>query len=212
MKELADIRKNYSLGELSEDMLPSSPFELFETWQKQALESQNPEPTAMHLSTVKGGKPSARLVLLKGIEDQKFVFYTNYGSKKAHEIESNANVALTFFWPELEKQVRVEGIAEKLDPEISDNYYHSRPRASRIGAWVSRQSSVINGRETIEEQFRSVEKRFDGKDIPRPDYWGGYGISPVYFEFWQGRKSRLHDRIEYSKENNDHWTIQRLSP
>lgn len=201
------------MGELNEESAPADPFELFKVWMALAVDSNNPEPTAMTLSTVgQENRPATRVVLLKGLENGRFVFYTNYDSRKAKEIERHNQVALNFFWPELEKQVRVEGKAEKVTAQESNEYFLSRPRESRIGAWVSHQSSVLTSRIALEEQFEAMVKNFEGKEIERPNYWGGYAVFPDYFEFWQGRASRLHDRFEYRLLANNTWKKQRLSP
>ncbi|MBM3178515.1 MAG: pyridoxamine 5'-phosphate oxidase [Bacteroidetes bacterium] len=213
MKDIAAIRKEYRLRELDESQVHTDPIAQFKGWFEEALQSQLPEPNAMHLSTVSAdGRPSGRVILLKGLEDGGFSFYTNYQSHKGKELENNAYCCLTFFWPELERQVRIEGQAERLDPKISDQYFSSRPRGSRIGAWASPQSSVIADRKILEERFSAIEKRFEGKDaIERPKQWGGFMVVPHLIEFWQGRESRLHDRIEYHREETG-WKIHRLAP
>jgi pyridoxamine 5'-phosphate oxidase len=177
-----------------------------------AVQSDNPEPTGVNLSTVYQGRPKSRKVLLKGLENGQLIFFTNYRSDKSTQLEQNPHAALTFYWPELEKQVRIEGRAEKISSERSDAYYHSRPRDSRIGAWVSHQSSVIATREILEKQFEAMNLQFQNKDIPRPDYWGGYGVTPDYMEFWQGRPNRLHDRLAFSRLPNNTWKAERLAP
>lgn len=196
---------------LQESDLDSNPLKQFEKWFEEVLASGLEEPNAMVLSTVNEGKPSARIVLLKDI-DSGFKFFTNYGSKKGQEIEENPQVALTFFWKELERQVRIEGVVEKVSAAESDEYFSSRPRGSQIGAWVSHQSAAIASREVLEATNAELEARFEGKEISRPAHWGGYRLIPTYMEFWQGRPSRLHDRLAYIKINRDNWKIERLSP
>lgn len=189
------------------------PVRQFEKWFGEALQSEVMEANAMHLSTVNAdGKPSGRMVLLKGLERKHFIFYTNYQSKKGKELEVNPACALTFFWPELERQVRIAGIAARVDPQISDVYFKSRPRESQLGAWASPQSTLIANRLILEERFREIEKKFDGHPVlPRPHQWGGYQVEPLEIEFWQGGSGRLHDRIQYIKVDGD-WKIYRLAP
>ena len=189
------------------------PFKQFEKWLDEALHSEVIEPNAMNLATVnEHGKPSARMVLLKGLENKCFVFYTNYQSKKGKELEKNPACALTFFWPELERQVRVEGIASRVDSSLSDTYFQSRPRESQMGAWASPQSLMIDNRTILEERFRQIEKKFEGLAVlPRPHQWGGFQVDPFEIEFWQGGPGRMHDRIEYIKIDNN-WKIYRLAP
>ncbi|REA64039.1 pyridoxamine 5'-phosphate oxidase [Dyadobacter luteus] len=209
--KIANIRSDYTLKGLQESDLDTNPLKQFEKWFEEVLASGLEEPNAMVLSTVNEGKPSARIVLLKDI-DSGFKFFTNYGSKKGQEIEENPQVALTFFWKELERQVRIEGIVEKVSAAESDEYFSSRPRGSQIGAWVSHQSAAIASREVLEATNAELEARFEGKDIPRPAHWGGYRLIPTYMEFWQGRPSRLHDRLAYTKKEENNWKIERLSP
>ena len=213
MSNISDIRKDYSLQVLQEADVHSNPMQQFDKWWQEALESQIDEVNAMTLATAnKDGKPSARIVLLKGVENDGFVFYTNYNSTKGKEIAENPFVCLVFFWKELERQVRVEGSISKIDPAESDAYFHSRPVGSRIGAWASPQSSVISTREVIEENVTELAKSFEGKEIDRPPHWGGYIVKPVIVEFWQGRSNRLHDRIQYKSVSEGNWKIQRLAP
>ena len=213
MQNLANIRKDYKKATLDISTADRSPVRQFEKWFGEALQSEVIEPNAMNLSTVNAdGKPSARIVLLKGLENDRFIFYTNYQSKKGRELDNNPACALTFFWPELERQVRVEGIASRVDPEVSDLYFKSRPRESQMGAWASPQSILIGSRNILEERFREIEKKFDGHPVlPRPHQWGGYQIEPFEIEFWQGGPGRLHDRINYVRVDGD-WKIYRLAP
>jgi pyridoxamine 5'-phosphate oxidase len=211
-QNLADLRQHYTKGGLEEHQIPDSPFILFNEWFLQAGELGVLEPNAMVLSTVSvDNKPSSRVVLLKGIEDAGFIFYTNYESRKGKELEHNPYISILFFWPEAERQIRIEGKVSKISTESSKEYFVSRPRESQLGAWASAQSSIVQGRPSIEESFQQCLAKYEGKDIPLPDFWGGYIIHPSSFEFWQGRPSRLHDRMKYTKEQ-DSWLIVRLSP
>lgn len=198
---------------LTEDSVSENPVHQFKVWLQEAIDSQVEEPTAMVLSTVDAqGKPSARVVLLKGVDEQGFSFYTNYASRKGQELEQNPHASLTFFWAGLERQVRVEGKVEKVADEESEKYFHSRPKGSQIGAWASPQSQVIEAREVLEQREKELSARYaDVELVPRPKHWGGYRLVPQYLEFWQGRPSRLHDRIVYEMEGNN-WLIKRLAP
>jgi pyridoxamine 5'-phosphate oxidase len=189
------------------------PVRQFEKWFDEALSSEVIEPNAMNLATAnEHAKPSARMVLLKGLENNRFQFFTNYQSSKAKDLDKNPACALTFFWPELERQVRIEGIASRVDPAISDAYFKSRPRESQIGAWASPQSSMIDNRAILEQRFEQIAKRFEGNpSLPRPHQWGGFQVEPMEMEFWQGGPGRLHDRIQYLKVDNE-WKIYRLAP
>ena len=211
MENLADLRKNYSRGSLSEVDVHKNPIQQFQLWFEQASKAKCPEPHAMTLATINpSGTPSARIVLLKGVIEEQFVFYTNYVSEKGGAIASHPDVALVFFWHELERQVRIEGTCTMLAPELSDQYYLSRPIASRIGAWASPQSQVIPSREFLESEEEKYLTKF-GEQPSRPPHWGGYKVKPHRIEFWQGRPSRLHDRINFIKII-DEWQIQRLAP
>jgi pyridoxamine 5'-phosphate oxidase len=213
MSSIADIRKDYQLQSLLESDIEKNPIDQFSTWWNQAIESQIDEVNAMTLATVDANhKPSARIVLLKDFDKNGFVFFTNYNSKKGLDMLSNKNVALVFFWKELERQVRIEGTVEKVSEDISDAYFNSRPESSRIGAWASPQSTVIPSREILETNFQNYQTEFEKKEINRPQHWGGYIVKSELIEFWQGRSSRLHDRIVYSKDGNEGWNINRLAP
>ncbi len=201
------------MASLSETDVAPDPFAQFEQWMQQALNSELPEPTAMTLATATpDGRPSARIVLLKGFDASGFVFYTNYESRKGIELEQNPQATLLFFWPELERQVRIEGRVERISAEESTAYFQSRPKESQLGAWASPQSRVIAGREVVEQRYQELSAQFKHDEtLPLPPFWGGYRLVPTYFEFWQGRPSRLHDRICYTL-NQGNWTIARLAP
>ncbi|WP_199222836.1 pyridoxamine 5'-phosphate oxidase [Rhodohalobacter mucosus] len=209
---VADLRKQYTKAGLLEAGLPGEPMPLFRQWFREALESEVTEPNAMALATVKpDGKPSVRIVLMKGIEEDSISFYTNYGSSKASELEKTPHAACTFWWAELERQVRISGPVKKVSEDESTKYFDSRPRESQIGAWASSQSRPVNTRIELEELFSRFERKFDGKKVPRPDHWGGYAIHVNEIEFWQGRPGRMHDRILYRLEKGE-WNRQRLAP
>lgn len=210
---VADLRKEYTLQGLKETDVDANPFKQFQTWFSQALQAQLPEPNAMTVATIgSDGKPSARIVLLKDFDENGFVFYTNYDSNKGQQLAKNPWAALVFWWPELERQVRIEGPVEKVSAQESDTYFHSRPIGSQIGAWVSEQSQVISGREVLENRLQELTAKYEGQEVPRPPHWGGYRVTPKEIEFWQGRPSRLHDRLIYKLLDNSNWSIQRLSP
>jgi len=210
--DLAALRTEYKRASLDERDVAADPFEQFARWFAAARASQVPEPNAMSLCTVDAhGRPSARIVLLKEVDARGFVFYTNHDSRKGREIAAHPAAALLFFWPELERQVRIEGDIEVVDAATADAYFRSRPRASRIGAWASPQSQALPDRASLEQRFADADRRFAGDDVPRPPQWGGYRVVPVAFEFWQGRPSRLHDRIAYSQETPG-WRTRRLAP
>ena len=211
-KIIQELRKNYKLKSLDEKNVNKNPFLQFSDWFEESLNSKLEEPNAMILATAtKYGKPSVRALLLKGFDGRGFVFYTNYGSRKGKELEENNNASALFFWPELERQIRIEGIAEKISKEESEKYFNTRPYKSRIGAWASKQSEVIENRFVIVKKFLEYLAKFHSSNIPLPEFWGGYILIPEIFEFWQGRANRLHDRIRY-KLINDSWKIERLSP
>ncbi len=213
MQSLAELRKEYSKSSLDVTTVDVSPVTQFEKWFNEAMESSVAEPNAMNLATVnEQGRPSSRIVLLKGIEKGCFQFFTNYQSKKGRELELNPACALTFFWPELERQVRVEGMCARVSAEVSEKYFQSRPRGSQIGAWSSPQSTFIKDRLILEQRVTEIEKKFAGTEkLPRPKQWGGYEVHPFMIEFWQGRQSRLHDRVQYNKVD-ERWQIHRLAP
>jgi pyridoxamine 5'-phosphate oxidase len=209
---LADLRREYALQELSEDSVAADPFVQFANWFDEYLSSGPPEPSAVLVSTVgDDGSPSSRVVLLKGFDPNGFVFFTNYGSKKGRDISLNPSVALHFFWPELERQVAIAGRAERISREESETYFASRPFESRLGAWASKQSERLSSRKELEDRLEEIRGRFSDGDIPCPPFWGGFRVVPRRFEFWQGRPSRLHDRICYEMDNGD-WRILRLYP
>lgn len=209
---LADLRKDYSLSGLLEKDLARDPFRQFEKWFQEAEAAKLVEPNAMTLATAtKDGRPSARTVLLKGVDGRGFVFYTNYESRKGRELAENPRASLVFPWIALERQVVVEGSLTKLTREESAAYFHSRPRASQLGAWVSQQSSIITGRAVLEDAMKALEKKHAGAEIPLPPAWGGYRLAPESVEFWQGRRSRLHDRLRYRREAGA-WIVERLAP
>ncbi|MDB4160889.1 pyridoxamine 5'-phosphate oxidase [Bacteroidia bacterium] len=210
---MKDLRKNYTAGELVEYNLPSSPFELFTQWFEDASNSDGiVEPNAMVLSTVNSDlEPDSRIVLLKDIRKEAFVFYTNYDSNKGQQIAHNGNCTLLFPWVNLERQVIIRGFASRVSEQESIDYFNSRPKSSRIGAWASSQSNPIHSREDLEKQLKMVEAKYTGTDIPKPPHWGGFALDPREIEFWQGRPNRLHDRLVYRK-NVGHWNTVRLQP
>ncbi len=211
--DLSAIRKEYRLQSLSEDDVDTNPIQQFEKWFQQALASEIEEPNAMTLATsTTDGKPSARIVLLKGIKENGLVFFTNYESKKGNQIHDNPYACLVFLWKELERQVRIEGKVKKISEPESDKYFASRPLESRIGAWSSPQSTVIESREILDNNVTYFTNKYPSQNIPRPSYWGGYILHPTLIEFWQGRINRLHDRLQYTINENGQWKIERLAP
>ena len=211
-QNLSDIRRDYNLKQLSEVEINNNPLIFFEQWLSEAIESQCNEPTAMTLATSSfDGKPTARVVLLKDVRTEGFTFFTNYESRKGRQILQNPYGALVFFWPELERQVRIEGVIKKTSDNLSDKYFQTRPDKSKIVAWASPQSQVIPSRKYLENLKSDFQEEFSGKHIKRPPNWGGYSLIPNLIEFWQGRPNRLHDRIQYTLLN-DEWVIERLAP
>ncbi len=209
---LQDLRVSYELGELDEHSAPPDPFILFQDWLKDALDRQAPEPNAMTLATIGlDGIPAARTVLLKGLDLRGFHFFTNYRSRKGQELDHNSRASVCFLWAPLQRQVTARGLVWKLPREEAEAYFASRPRGHQIGAWASEQSQVIPDRAWLDTQAAEVEARFDGGEIPCPEHWGGYALMPDEIEFWQGRASRLHDRLRYLREGN-HWERMRISP
>lgn len=212
-QEIAALRKDYTLYSLNEDDVAASPFEQFKAWWAQAEQSHIDEMNAMTLaSTGADNMPQARIVLLKAFDERGFVFFTNYNSAKSAEIGFNANACLLIFWKELERQVRITGIAEKISVKESIDYFDSRPDGSKLGAWASPQSLVVSGKAFLKETFEYYAERFKHGKIPKPPHWGGYRVIPQKIEFWQGRPSRMHDRILYSKQEDGSWKIERLAP
>jgi len=211
MTHLADLRKDYKLAALGEADVAGTPLAQFDKWFKEALKAELPEPNAMTLATCDSqARPSARIVLIKEYDERGFVFFTNYESHKAQDLTANNRASLLFFWPELERQIRIQGRVEKVSAAASDDYYRSRPLASRIGAWASPQSQVLPSRTALEARVSAFEAEY-GENPPRPAHWGGYRVVPQVMEFWQGRRDRLHDRIQY-RLNNGEWKIERLAP
>jgi pyridoxamine 5'-phosphate oxidase len=212
-QEIQNLRQDYTAATLSEKDTKADPINQFEQWFNDALAAKLHEPNAMTLATASpSGKPSARIVLMKGFNQHGFIFYTNYLSRKGKEITKNPQGAITFFWGELQRQVRIEGTIEKLSKEDSERYFHSRPKGSQIGAVVSPQSQEIEGRDELEKKWNQLEAEYADKDVPKPSFWGGYILNPQLIEFWQGRTSRLHDRILFKKVDKKSWKKVRLAP
>lgn len=212
-KNIANLRQDYTLQGLSETEIDSNPFAQFKEWFDRALSADILEPNAMMVATTTPeGKPSARMVLLKDFDARGFVFYTNYNSQKAQELADNPQAALVFWWAELQRQVRICGRVEKILESESDKYFYSRPLSSRLGAWASNQSQVIENREVLEQNLEELKEKYQDREIPRPSHWGGIRVIPAEIEFWQGRSSRLHDRLVYTRMEDGSWKIERLSP
>jgi pyridoxamine 5'-phosphate oxidase len=210
---IAHIRKEYLSGGLRRKDLHADPFQQFGNWLQHALASEVPEGTAMVLATAdKEGHPSSRVMLLKGFDQRGFLFFTNYNSRKGRELAENAKASITFFWPSLERQICIRGAVSRLSPAEAEEYFVTRPIGSRYAAWVSRQSEVIQSRSVLEDRLAEVRREFPVEEVPTPPYWGGFVLSPVTIEFWQGGESRLHDRFRYSRSEDGSWVIDRLSP
>ena len=210
---IADLRREYSLTGLRKADLAADPLQQFRHWFDQALAAGTNEPNAMVLATADAaGKPSTRVVLLKGIDERGFVFFTNYESRKARELAVNRHAALNFFWVELERQVCVTGSVTQVPREEAEAYFKTRPRGSRLGAWASKQSDTVPSREVLEARLQELEMEYPGEEIPLPPFWGGYVLAPGEIDFWQGRPNRLHDRFRYSKQSDGRWLVERLSP
>ncbi len=212
--DLSDYRKSYDKEELLEKNCPANPIELFNIWFTNADNTKKiEEPNAMTVSTIGiDGYPKSRVVLLKKFSDEGFVFYTNYNSEKGKAIDNNNNLCLSFFWPKLEQQIIIKGIAEKLPESKSDNYFESRPNGSKLGAWASEQSKIVESRETLEISLKAFTEKFKNKEIKRPKHWGGFIVKPISIEFWQGRPNRMHDRIRYTIKEDFSWKLDRLAP
>lgn len=211
--DISHLRQNYALQSLDVDQADPDPFKQFERWYQQATEADLLEPNAMSLSTVGAdGKPAQRTVLLKYFDSDGFVFFTNYNSRKSRHIAGNAHVSLLFQWLPLQRQVEIAGVAKKVTSGESLKYFLTRPRGSRLGAWVSQQSQVISSRSVLEAKMDEIKRRFASGEVPLPDFWGGFRVRPTRFEFWQGRPNRLHDRVCYQQVEGANWDRQRLSP
>jgi len=213
-KDLSNYRKSYEKSELTEQIVKENPLEQFQKWFHEVEASDGvDEPNAMTVSTIGlDGFPKSRVVLMKKFTFEGFIFYTNYQSEKGKAIGANPSVCLSFFWPNMERQVIIKGTAEKIAENLSDGYFESRPTGSQLGAIVSDQSEVVPSREYLEKELNNLEKKYDGKEIQRPEYWGGYLVRPISIEFWQGRPNRLHDRIRYTLQEDFDWKIERLAP
>lgn len=215
MTDLPSERVEYDGAHLIEDDAPEDPYALFEVWLREAFAAKErgvlPEPTAMVVATAIEGRPGARTVLLKGFDSEGFVFFTNYDSRKGAELAANAQVALHFGWYALQRQIRIEGVAERVPRSVSEAYFATRPRGSQVGAWASAQSSAVESLEALTASYAAAEHRFDGQDVPCPPHWGGYRVRPEVIEFWQGQPSRMHDRLAY-RSSGDAWRVQRLAP
>jgi pyridoxamine 5'-phosphate oxidase len=209
---IGDLRRDYTRARLDEGSLAPDPLVEFARWFEEAVKAEARDPNAMTLATsTADGVPSARIILLKGFDERGFVFFTDYRSRKGSELVNNPRAALVFYWPELERQVRITGSTSRTDREESEAYFRSRPKGSRLSAWISHQSQVIQSRQQLDSQIPELERRYPGDDVPLPPYWGGFRLRPDAIEFWQGRTNRLHDRLRYVRDGNE-WRIERLSP
>lgn len=209
--DLEHMRKHYQRTELHEEQICSDPIEQLQRWLEEAVKAEVPEPNAMSLSTCIDGRPSSRMVLLRRLDPSGLVFYTSYFSRKGRELDDNPFAAALFYWPQLERQVRVEGSVQRVADDESDAYFASRPRGHQIGAWASEQSEPVENRELLDQRMRDYEERFEGEEVPRPHSWGGYAIVPERVEFWQGRLNRMHDRLEFVRAHGA-WSVRRLQP
>jgi len=213
LDHVARLRKEYTRAGLKESDADPNPIEQFRRWFDEVLAADPHEPNAMTVATTTpDGRPSARIVLLKGFDERGFVFYTNYEGRKSGELETNPYAALVFYWGELERQVRIEGRVSRVSEEESDAYFAGRPRGSQLGAWASEQSRQLQDRSALEERLRELEAEYEGREVPRPPFWGGYRVEPEVIEFWQGRENRLHDRLVYRRSDDDGWSRERLQP
>lgn len=213
LKAIADFRENYTQADLLESTVSPDPIKQFKQWFDDAVSAQIREPNAMTLATVSpDGKPAARIVLLKGVDANGFVFYTNYGSRKGKELAQTPWAALVFLWATLERQVRIEGKVHRVSDTETEAYFYSRPRGSQLGAWASPQSEVIGDRQCLEQELERLESHYADQIIPRPPHWGGFRVYPTQIEFWQGRPNRLHDRLNYRRMQDEHWILERLAP
>ncbi len=210
-KEMRDLRRDFDYGTLDVKDVPENPFELLKSWLDDAVKMKIKDANAFVLSTAVNGQPDARVVLIRDITEKGIHFYTNYGSKKSKELAANPKASVNIFWPDLDRQIRMTVEVKKLPESLSDDYFATRPRMSQIGAWASAQSEELESREKLEENLAALEKQFEGKEVTRPEFWGGFELTPSYFEFWQGRPSRLHDRVIY-EGNGSAWTTKRLYP
>ena len=210
-KEMRYLRRDFDFGTLDVKDVPANPFDLLKSWLDAAVKMKIKDANAFVLATSVDGQPDARVVLIRDITENGIHFYTNYGSKKSQELEVNPKASVNIFWPDLDRQIRMTAGVKRLPESLSDDYFSTRPRASQIGAWASAQSQELESREKLEENIADLEERFEGKEVPRPDFWGGFELSPSFFEFWQGRPSRLHDRVIY-EGNKSSWNTKRLYP